>query len=128
MAGVVDVHTQNGPVSFEGNGGEDHLIAQNGPISVKLQGEAWNGPTLEARTTNGPLSLEVPDTFRTGIRVDTSGHAPFACGVGACKNAMTDATSDGRTLRLNGNSETIRVSTQNGPVSVSTPRTRGHVI
>jgi hypothetical protein len=128
MAGVVDVHTENGPVAFEGNAGEVHLIAQNGPISVKLQGETWNGPTLEARTANGPLSLEVPDTFRTGIRVDTSGHAPFSCALGACKNAMTDATGDGRILRLNGSSETIRVSTQNGPVSVSTPKTRGHVI
>jgi len=126
--GVLDVRTQNGPVSFEGSGGDVHIIAQNGPISVKLQGETWNGPTLEARTTNGPLSLEVPDTFRTGIRVDSSGHAPFSCSLGACKNAMTDASSNQRTLRLNGGSETIRVSTENGPLSVGAPKVRGRVI
>ncbi len=128
MSGVVDVRAQNGPISFEGSGGEVHLITQNGPVTVRLQGESWNGPTLEARTTNGPLSLEVPESFRTGIRVDTSGHAPLACSLGACRNAMTDAASNQRTLRLNGSSETIRVSTQNGPVSVSAPRARGHVI
>ena len=117
--GHVDANTTNGPISFSGGGGDVHLIAHNGPISLKLAGEVWNGPKLEARSENGPISLSVPETFRSGIRVETSGHAPLACAADFCRNAWTDAGSDHRVLQLNGSQDTIRVSTNNGPVSVN---------
>jgi hypothetical protein len=117
--GQVNANTTNGPISYSGSGGDVHLIAQNGPISLKLAGEVWNGPKLEARSDNGPISLNVPEVFRSGIRVETSGHAPLSCGADFCRNAWTDAGSDHRVLQLNGSQDTIRVSTDNGPVSVN---------
>jgi hypothetical protein len=120
--GQVEAHTTNGPISFSGSGGEVHLNAHNGPISLKLAGEVWNGPKLDARSENGPISLSVPEAFRSGIRVETSGHAPLSCGAEFCRNAWTDATSDHRVLQLNGAQDTIRVSTNNGPVSVNSGR------
>jgi len=118
-AGVVEVHTANGPISFNGGGGEVHLIAQNGPISLNLAGEVWNGSQLEARTINGPVSVSVPELFRSGVRLETSGHSPVSCGASACRSAFTDLSSNQRVMQLNGSQDTIRVSTSNGPVSIN---------
>jgi len=122
VGGQVDVHSTNGPISFSGGSGEVHLTAQNGPISLELAGESWNGSQLEARTVNGPVSISMPENFRTGVRLQTAGHAPLSCKIEACRNALTDAASEQRTIQLSGSADTIRVSTGNGPVSISGPR------
>jgi hypothetical protein len=118
-AGVVDAQTTNGPISFSGQGGDVKLTAVNGPLSLRLAGDVWNGPRLDASTMNGPVSLTAPDTFRSGVRLETSGQAPFTCKAEMCRSAVTDARSERRTLQMNGGADTVRVSTGNGPVSVS---------
>jgi hypothetical protein len=117
-AGTVDARTTNGPVSFSGSGGDVKLNAVNGPLSVKLSGDVWNGPRLDASTVNGPVSLTAPGGFRSALRVESDGHAPFSCLADMCRNAVTDAASERRTLQINGSADTVRVSTGNGPVSV----------
>jgi DUF4097 and DUF4098 domain-containing protein YvlB len=114
--GSVDAHTTNGPIAFSGDRGEVHLNAQNGPIAVKFTTESWNGSQLEARTINGPLAVSLPENFRSGMRLETSGHAPVSCSATPCRNAWRD----GRTMQMNGTSEAIRLSTENGPVAVHT--------
>jgi DUF4097 and DUF4098 domain-containing protein YvlB len=118
--GVIDAITTNGPISFSGSGGDVQLKTTNGPISLKLANDVWSGPRLEAHTTNGPLSLAVPDTFQTATHVENDGHSPVSCHIRACQQAYTDARSDRRILQLNGTSDTVRVSTTNGPISVGT--------
>jgi hypothetical protein len=127
--GNLEIHTSNGPISFAGGGGDVHLMAQNGPISLDLAGvgEVWNGSKLDARTVNGPISLSIPEKFRSGVRVETSGHSPISCGAGACQGAWTNTSGNQRVIQMNGSQETIRVSTTNGPVSVKGPG-RGRLI
>jgi len=127
-SGMVEVHTTNGPISFSGGGGEVHLTAKNGPISLNLAGEVWNGSRLEAHTDNGPDSVNMPDTFRSGVRVETSGHSPVSCRSGACQNAWTNDSANQRVIQMNGSQDTIRVSTNNGPVSVGGGKKTGHII
>jgi DUF4097 and DUF4098 domain-containing protein YvlB len=114
--GTVEAHTTNGPIAFSGDRGEVHLNAQNGPIAVKLATETWNGSQLEARTINGPLAVSLPENFRSGMRLETSGRAPISCSAAPCRNAWRD----GRTMQMNGTNDTIRLSTENGPVAVHT--------
>jgi len=116
--GRVEAETVNGPIAFEGNGGDVHLEAQNGPIALKISGETWNGNQLEAHTNNGPVSLKISDTFRSGVRVETSGHSPLSCRAAACANAMTDLRSTERVIQMNGSGDSIRISTHNGPISI----------
>jgi hypothetical protein len=123
--GQVEANTANGPIAFSGQGGEVHLRAQNGPISVNVAGDVWNGSVLEARAVNGPVSLAIPDTFRTGVRVETS-HGPMSCGAAPCRNAWSDESR--RTMQFNGSQDTIRLSTENGPVSVGNARKSGRLI
>jgi DUF4097 and DUF4098 domain-containing protein YvlB len=112
----VEAHTTNGPIAFSGDRGEVHLNAQNGPIALKLAAETWNGSQLEARTINGPLTVSLPENFRSGMRLETSGNAPISCSAAPCRNAWRD----GRTMQMNGTNDTIRLSTENGPVAVRT--------
>lgn len=119
--GTIDAQTTNGPISFDGDGGEVHLTAQNGPISVKVAKEVWNESTLEAQTMNGPMSLSLPTAFQSGVRVEADSGAPFSCRHEACTRALTNWNGDVRVVQMNGSSDTIRVSTHNGPLSVSEP-------
>jgi hypothetical protein len=116
--GNVDVNTRNGPIAFSGDRGDVHLAANNGPIALQFSGDAWNGPQLEARTINGPMSVSMPESFRTGVRLETAAQAPLSCASALCRNALEQEGSDHRTLQLNGGSDTVRLSTENGPVSI----------
>jgi len=118
--GSVEAHTTNGPIAFSGDRGEVHLNAQNGPISLKLGAETWNGAQLEARTVNGPLAVSLPENFRSGMRLETSGHTPVSCSAAPCRN--------GRTMQMNGTNDTIRMSTENGPVAIHTAGTGKKII
>jgi hypothetical protein len=123
--GNVQVNTRNGPIAFTGDRGDVHLVANNGPIALHFSAEAWNGAQLEARTINGPMSVSMPEGFRTGVRLETTSSAPISCASAICRNAAEEEGVNHRTLRMNGGSDTVRLSTENGPVSIhSGDRTR----
>jgi len=116
--GEIQARTANGPVSFSGAGGDVSLAAQNGPLSIRLSGSEWQGPKLEARTVNGPVSLHVPDTYHSGIRIETGAHTPLSCRAGICSGAASEVSGDQRSLQLNGANPLVRLSTGHGPVAV----------
>src|SRR5207244_4069771 len=70
------------------------LDAQNGPISVKLNGQSWPSGTLEAHAHNGPLSLKLPAGYRSGVVVESDGHGPVSCHAEACRNARRSYDDD----------------------------------
>ncbi len=121
-AGMIDVAAQNGPVSLKQGSGKVRLDLQNGPLSVELEPEAWHGEGLEAHTQNGPLSLKVPENYRSGVEVASSWHSPFRCRLNACDNAVKDWDNEGRnrSIRLGpaGAPTVVRITTVNGPVSI----------
>ena len=119
--GEIQARATNGPISFAGSGGNVSLTAQNGPVSLRLSGAEWKGAGLDARAVNGPLSLSLPDTYHSGVRIESSNHAPISCRAGVCGSARTQSSGSQRTLELNGSTPLVRLSTQNGPVSVRSP-------
>ena len=124
-SGTIDAETTNGPISMNGGAGDVRLLASNGPISLHLDDDVWNGSQLEARTSNGPLSVSLPSSFRSGVRLETSGHAPISCGLDACQGARTEGNRFfPQMMQLNGTSDVIRLSTHSGPVSIRSARDR----
>ena len=118
LTGSVDVDAANGPVSLNGSSGDIRIHAVNGPLTIALAGMRWEGKGLEADAENGPLTLKVPDGFSSGLRVETSSHAPLTCRAAACEGARRQDGSRTRLLEIGGESATVRISTSNGPVSI----------
>jgi hypothetical protein len=117
-SGNIEVRTTNGPIHFEGGSGKVRLEAQNGPLSVHLQDSTWTGGELEARTQNGPVHLDLAGNYSSGVVVATSGRSPVHCGAEACRNARRNWDDDGKTIEWGAGNPVVRLSTENGPVSI----------
>jgi len=117
-SGEIDVRTTNGPIHFEGSSGKVRLEADNGPLSVHLENSAWTGGELEGRTQNGPVHLDLAEGYASGVRVATAGRSPVHCGAQACRNARRNWDDDGKTIAWGADSPVVRISTENGPVSI----------
>ena len=114
--GSGDARAVNGPVSFAGRSGEFRLNTENGPISVELRGDRWRDGALEAHAVNGPLTLRLPESYRSGVLVETNGHGPVSCS--ACGSAKRTFDDGGRRIEFGESDPVVRLSTHNGPVSV----------
>jgi len=115
VRGNVTARAENGPIHLEGDGGNVSLDTQNGPIGVRLVGAQWQSGDLVARAQNGPLSVDLPDQYRSSVEIESAGHAPWSCETGC------DTRDDGsgtRRAHLGEGPTHVRLSTANGPVHV----------
>jgi hypothetical protein len=117
-SGEADVSAQNGPISFSGNSGKLRLHTQNGPITVALD-SGWNGSELVADAVNGPLTLRVPSNFQSSFLVESNGHSPISCRASICSGARKTWDDEHRRIEYGSGSPVIRLSTENGPISVA---------
>ncbi len=123
VSGDVSASTQNGPVSVTDSSGNVKVDTKNGPISVRLSGDTWRDGGLEAHAGNGPLSLRIPDGYRTATIVESTGHSPVQCRGGACDSARRTSNDDSRRITFGeGTAAVVRLSTVNGPVSIDSAR------
>ena len=104
--------------------GNLYLRAQNGPISVELTGTQWQGGSLDAHGTNGPLSLRLREGYRSGVRVESRGYSPFSCSAAACAAARKDWDDRNRSVEFGSAPLVVRLSTVNGPVSIGSRRSK----
>jgi hypothetical protein len=117
-SGEADISAENGPISFSGTSGKLRLHTQNGPITVSL-GSNWDGPELVADAVNGPLTLRVPSGFRSSFLVESNGHSPVSCRASICSDARKTWDDEHRRIEYGSGSPVIRLSTENGPISVA---------
>jgi hypothetical protein len=120
VSGRVSARTENGPIAFEGGSGTIELQAQNGPLDVRLSGGKWADGSLTATAENGPVRLEVPRGFASGVRVRSSQHSPWKCrGCGDERRTWDDSS---RSVELGSGPVAVTLSTRNGPVAVDMTR------
>ena len=118
--GEADITSQNGPISISGKSGKLKLHTENGPISVALQSPNWTDGGLVADAVNGPVSLSVPTELNTSFLLESTGHSPISCNASVCKSARkTFDDNDNRRIEYGSGAPVIRLSTVNGPVTVS---------
>ena len=116
LGGRVSARTENGPIAFEGGSGTIELEAQNGPLAVRLSGSKWADGSLTATAQNGPVKLQVPRGFASGVRVRSSQHSPWKChGCDVGRRTWDDSS---RSVELGSGPVAVTLSTVNGPVSV----------
>jgi hypothetical protein len=118
VTGEVRARAANGPISIEGSRGQFDVQTSNGPISVRLEGRRWDG-RLDARASNGPLSVSVPSDYQSGVEISSSEHSPWNCRAAACRAGNRDWDDRSRSLRIGSDPVVVRLTTVNGPVTVS---------
>ncbi|MHB0972573.1 MAG: DUF4097 family beta strand repeat-containing protein [Thermoanaerobaculia bacterium] len=117
VAGTLDAESNNGPLSLKGGSGNAKLRSANGPLSIVLAELNWNGE-IDASTSNGPLSLKLPVGFRSGVTLEADEHTPMRCAEEICGSAVKTESGDRKQIRF-GTGDVIRLSAENGPVSVA---------
>src|SRR5205814_2346522 len=63
VRGRTEFATTNGGVHVQDAGGALHGRTTNGGVHVALSGSQWEGDGLDITTTNGGVTLEVPENF-----------------------------------------------------------------
>jgi hypothetical protein len=117
-SGEANISAENGPISFSGTSGKLRLHTQNGPIAVSL-GSNWDGSELVADAVNGPLTLRVPSGFRSSFLLESKSHSPVSCHASVCADARRTWDDEHRRIEYGSGSPMIRLSTENGPISVA---------
>ncbi len=123
--GEVDARADNGPISVSGDSGNLRLRTSNGPISVRLSGSSWRDGRLEGRAVNGPVTLHIPDGYRSATLVESAGHSPVRCRAAACDAARKSWDDDSRRIEFGSGTPVVTLSTVNGPVSIDSGTGRG---
>lgn len=116
--GQLDLNSHNGPVTLEGNSGKQTVHTQNGPVTVSLSGDSWQGDGLEASATNGPVNLQIPSGYRSGVILESAGYGPFQCHASVCSEGRKTWDDERKRIEFGSGPTLVRVSTVNGPVSV----------
>jgi hypothetical protein len=122
-SGHIVANAVNGPVTVNSSSGDITARTQNGPVSVSLADDHWQGEKLEASTHNGPVTIDVPDGYQSGVEVRMGRHSPFHCASTACRDDSARTwDDDGRKVVMGSANLLVKLSTQNGPVTIGSAR------
>jgi len=69
--GRIDFNALNGGVVLKRCGGSVHGTTTNGGLVVELNGDRWDGETLDVRTTNGGVVMMVPENYSAYLQTGT---------------------------------------------------------
>ena len=119
-AGEIQAEAQNGPIHVQGNSGHVRVQTENGPIGVSLTGSGWSGDGLDARAVNGPIHVAIPDGYASAALIEATGHSPWSCSGKSCAEARRVDDDERQSMEFGAGPTVIRVSTENGPVSIAT--------
>jgi len=113
--GDLELETSNGGLSLDDIGGRVRGKTTNGGVDLGLTGREWQGEGVELRTSNGGVTLRVPNDYNAHIETGTTNGRV---------NVNFPVTVQGRidrelSLDLGSGGKAIRVYTTNGGVSLS---------
>jgi DUF4097 and DUF4098 domain-containing protein YvlB len=114
VRGRINFEALNGGVSLKRLGGNVSGETVNGGLSVELAGGNWDGEGLNVKTTNGGLSVSVPNNYSAHLETGTvNGHL-------AVSPSIAEIARETRELSLNlgAGGTNLRIYTTNGGVSI----------
>ena len=112
--GRIDFTALNGGVVLRKCGGSVHGSTTNGGLVVELSGDHWDGETLDVTTTNGGVSMSVPENYSAHLQTGT---------VNGSISVDFPVTVQGRltkelALNLGSGGATVKAMTTNGGVRI----------
>jgi hypothetical protein len=113
---AVRFDTTNGGVQLDGLGGSVVGRTRNGGVKVALTGSRWDGEGLDVETTNGGVTIEVPQGYSARFEASTVN--------GGVRSDIPVAGELGRNARqlsatLGSGGAPVRVRTRNGGVRIN---------
>ncbi len=114
VQGRIEFSTVNGGISLARLAGDVRGRTVNGGLSVLLEGDRWEGAGLDAQTTNGGVSMILPDRYSARLEAGTVNgglHIDFPVTV---QGDLTKRLS----VQLGSGGATLRAVTTNGGVSI----------
>jgi hypothetical protein len=114
VTGRLEFSALNGGVSLKRVGGSVKGGTTNGGLSVELAGERWDGEAMDVSTTNGGVSLSIPENYSARLETGTvNGHLSIDFPVTVQGNITKELA-----VNLGGGGATIRAMTTNGGVRI----------
>jgi DUF4097 and DUF4098 domain-containing protein YvlB len=120
VRGQIDFQAGNGGVSLKSLGGKVKGETVNGGLHVELTGSNWDGEGLDVRTTNGGLSITVPDNYSAHLETGTVNGGLVVSPSIAEVTRKTKQLS----LDLGSGGTNLRIHTTNGGVSLKRRESR----
>jgi DUF4097 and DUF4098 domain-containing protein YvlB len=114
VRGQINFEAGNGGVSLKNLGGNVTGATVNGGLHVELTGTNWEGEGLNVRTTNGGLSITVPDNYSAHLETGTVNGGLVVSPSIAEVTRKTKQLS----LDLGSGGTNLRIHTTNGGVSL----------
>ncbi|HTK38930.1 MAG TPA: DUF4097 family beta strand repeat-containing protein [Pyrinomonadaceae bacterium] len=124
VEGRLDFETMNGGVSLRNVSGDVKGKTTNGGVRVALSGASWQGSGLDVQTTNGGVSLVMPQSYAAHVETGTV-NGGFKSDIAALNVETNDQDRNHRrtvsriSADLNGGGAPIRVVTTNGGIRIS---------
>jgi DUF4097 and DUF4098 domain-containing protein YvlB len=114
VSGDIQFDTTNGGVSLQRLAGNVRGKTRNGGLSVELAGTRWEGQEMRAETTNGGVSITMPQNYSAQFETATVNgrlnlDIPLPAGV--------DTTRD-VSVRIGAGGPLVRATTVNGGVTI----------
>ena len=112
--GRIDFTATNGGVVLRRVGGAVRGSTTNGGLVIELNGDRWDGETLDVSTTNGGVVMSVPENYSANLQTGT---------VNGSINIDFPVTVQGRinkqmAVNLGSGGATVKATTTNGGVRV----------
>lgn len=114
VSGRVQFEATNGGVALKRLGGNVSGETVNGGLAVELTGNTWDGEGLDVKTTNGGLSVSVPENYSAHLETGTvNGGLNISPSIAEVKRETKRLSLD-----LGGGGTNLRIYTTNGGVSI----------
>jgi hypothetical protein len=114
VTGEIRVEATNGGLRLSRLGGDVRGRTTNGGLAVELHGKRWDGAGLDVQTTNGGVTLEVPESYSAELETSTvNGGIEVEFPV-----TVQGSLSKNLRARLGDGGATLRVRTTNGGVHI----------
>lgn len=111
----IEFQAHNGGVSLNNLAGDVRGSTVNGGLSVRLTGARWDGAGLDVETTNGGISLKIPDNYSAHLETGTVNGSLM---VGFPVTLQGRISTKRLSIDLGGGGPPVRVVTTNGGVVI----------
>ncbi|MGH9767307.1 MAG: DUF4097 family beta strand repeat-containing protein [Blastocatellia bacterium] len=118
VRGQIEFNTMNGGVSLRRLAGEVKGQTMNGGLSIELAGNSWDGRGMDVKTTNGGVTLSIPENYSAHLETATVNGGLKTDYPIIVQGEVQGERKRELSVNLGDGGQTIRAITTNGGVSI----------